>query len=197
MCIRDSTQTYYTNQSASQFDRQYQSTGAAVATHFSPIALNVRVIPGNSVNATVRAEFDSKYKELRSISAQGTYSWSTILQTSAGWSKKAFIKELPQYNDPRYLDHFLNAQTTVHTSDNRVGSVYALYYDVLRSSLLQQRMSAFYNAQCCGLAFEYQTYNRGVGSSLPIPSDHRFFFSFTLAGLGNFSPFNSALSGVP
>jgi hypothetical protein len=58
-------------------------------------------------------------------------------------------------------------------------------------------MSAFYNAQCCGLAIEYQTYNRGVGSSLPIPSDHRFFFSFTLAGLGNFSPFNGALSGVP
>ena len=58
-------------------------------------------------------------------------------------------------------------------------------------------MSAFYNAQCCGLAFEYQTYNYGASSSSPIPSDHRFFLSFTLAGLGNFSPFNGALSGVP
>jgi len=26
---------------------------------------------------------------------------------------------------------------------------------------------------------------------------NRFFLSFTLAGLGNFSPFNGALSGVP
>jgi hypothetical protein len=30
-----------------------------------------------------------------------------------------------------------------------------------------------------------------------VPADHRFFLSFTLAGLGNFSPFNGALSGVP
>ena len=32
---------------------------------------------------------------------------------------------------------------------------------------------------------------------LALPADHRFFLSFTLAGLGNFSPFNGALSGVP
>jgi len=44
---------------------------------------------------------------------------------------------------------------------------------------------------------EYQAYNYGVGSAVPIPSDHRFFMSFTLAGLGNFSPFNGALGGVP
>jgi hypothetical protein len=62
---------------------------------------------------------------------------------------------------------------------------------------VQQRISAFYNAQCCGLAMEYQTTNYGVGGLSPIPSDHRFFLSFTLAGLGNFSPFNGALSGVP
>jgi LPS-assembly protein len=191
------SQTYYTNQFAAQFDRQYQTTNLSTQTNFLPIALNVRAMPSSSVNATVRAEFDSKYKELRGISAQGTYSWANSVQASFGWSKKAFIKDLVGFNDPRFLDHYVNASTTVHTSDNRLGSVYSLYYDVLHSSLMQQRISAFYNAQCCGLAMEYQTYNRGVGSSLPIPSDHRFFFSFTLAGLGNFSPFNSALSGVP
>jgi hypothetical protein len=58
-------------------------------------------------------------------------------------------------------------------------------------------VSIFYNAQCCGIAMEYQTYNYGANSSSPIPADHRFFMSFTLAGLGNFSPFNGALSGVP
>ena len=30
-----------------------------------------------------------------------------------------------------------------------------------------------------------------------LSEDHRFFMSFTLAGLGNFSPFNGALSGAP
>jgi hypothetical protein len=36
-----------------------------------------------------------------------------------------------------------------------------------------------------------------VTAGLPVASDHRFFLSFTLAGLGNFSPFNGAMSGVP
>jgi hypothetical protein len=62
---------------------------------------------------------------------------------------------------------------------------------------VQQRISGFYNAQCCGLAFEYQTYNYGQRTTVAGQSDHRFFLSFTLAGLGNFSPFNGALSGVP
>ncbi|HEV2984216.1 MAG TPA: hypothetical protein VGX46_07500, partial [Vicinamibacterales bacterium] len=75
------------------------------------------------------------------------------------------------------------------------GGIYSFNYDILHSSLLQQRVSGFYNAQCCGLAFEYQTVNFGIGA--PIPSDHRFFLSFTLAGLGNFSPFSGALGGVP
>jgi LPS-assembly protein len=193
----DISQSYNTNQDAALYDRQYQTTtGQLAPTHFSPIALGVRFVPTNDINATVRAEFDGRYRELRQVSAQGTYSWSNRVQTSAGWSKKAFIADLVGFNDPRFLDHYVNAMTSVHTQDNRIGSIYSFNYDVLRSTLVQQRISAFYNAQCCGLAFEYQTYNF-PGSNSPIPSDHRFFMSFTLAGLGNFSPFNGALGGVP
>jgi hypothetical protein len=95
------------------------------------------------------------------------------------------------------LDHYLNVAANAHTIDNRFGGVYSFNYDVLRSALLQQRMSAFYNAQCCGIAFEYQRYNFAGVPSFVVPSDSRFFLSFTLAGLGNFSPFNGAMSGVP
>ena len=89
----------------------------------------------------------------------------------------------------------MTASTTLHTRDNSVGGIYAFNYDVLHGIVQSQRMSYFYNAQCCGIAFEYQTVNYGSFSSLP--PDHRFFMSFTLAGLGNFSPFNGALGGVP
>jgi LPS-assembly protein len=191
------SQTYYTNQTAAQLDRQYETRGLAVRSHFSAIALNVRVLPTNDFNATVRAEFDSQKHELQTISAQGSYSWTGRAQTMVSWSKRAFIEGVPGFDDPRFLTHSLNGSTTVHTLDNRVGGVFSFSYDVLRSSMLQQSVSAFYNAQCCGLAFEYQTYDhRGLPSS-PIAADHRFFFSFTLAGLGNFSPFNGAMSGVP
>jgi LPS-assembly protein len=192
-------QTYYTNQAASQFDRQYQTTalGDTTPNNFSPISLSVRAVPTTDVNATVAMEFDSRYHSLRTISASGSYSWAQRLQSTLSWSKRAFIAELIGFNDKNFLDQSITSSTTVHTKDNRYGTTYTNTYDVLRSTMTQQRITGFYNAQCCGLAFEYQTYNFPQGIGIPIPSDHRFFLSFTLAGLGNFSPFNGALSGVP
>ena len=154
-------------------------------------------MPTDAVNATLRAEFDARYHKLRTISANTSYSWTNRVQVAGGWSKRGFVPELAGFNDPTRLDHYINASSTMHTKDNRVGTTYSFNYDVLHSAILQQRVSAFYNAQCCGIALEYQTYNYGADSVSPIPADHRFFLSFTLAGLGNFSPFNGALSGVP
>jgi LPS-assembly protein len=193
------TQTYYTNQQSAQYDLRYTtSQTGAPASHFSALALTVRATPTNDINASVRAEFDSKYRELRTISAQGTYGWGNQLQMTLGWSKKAFIEQLVGFNDPAALDHYINVSANLHTKDNRFGGLYAFNYDVLRSFMVNQRITGFYNAQCCGLALEYQTYNFPPGTSISIiPSDHRFFMSFTLAGLGNFSPFNGALSGAP
>ena len=191
-------QSYYTNQGAAQYDLQYQTTqGVLAPTNFSPIALSVRAMPSDALNATLRAEFDARYHKLRTISANTSYSWTTRLQVTGGWTKRGFIAELEGFNNPDLLDHAIFGSTTMHTKDNRVGTIYSFNLDVLHHAVVQQRISAFYNAQCCGLALEYQTYNYGANSVSPIPADHRFFLSFTLAGLGNFSPFNGALSGVP
>ena len=51
------TQSYYTNQLAAQYDRQYQSNNVpgsvdAPQSHFSPIALSVRAMPTDEINAT-------------------------------------------------------------------------------------------------------------------------------------------------
>jgi hypothetical protein len=134
---------------------------------------------------------------LRTISANSSYSWTGRIQTTIGWSKKGYIPQLVGFNDPTLLDHYINTSTTLRTKDNHIGGVYANNYDVLHSTMTNSRVSMYYNSQCCGIAFEYQTYNYGAGSPIPVPSDHRFFLSFTLAGLGNFSPFNGAMSGVP
>jgi LPS-assembly protein len=207
------SQSYYTNQGAAQYDLQYQTTqGQLAPTHFSPIALNFRALPTDAINASLRAEFDARYHKLRQISAQGTYSWTTRLQVTGNWSKRGFIAEIPEFNDCRdvpltdpvtpctaaSLDQAIGISSTMHTKDNKVGATVALNFDVLRSYLQNERVSFFYNAQCCGIALEYQAYNYGPFNVVsPVPSDHRFFLSFTLAGLGNFSPFNGALSGVP
>src|SRR5205085_10975217 len=98
-------------------------------------------------------------------------------QASFGWSKRAFIPELAGFNQQNQLDHTVRGTTNLRTKDNKYGTQYSFTYDVLRGGFTQQRVTGFYNAQCCGLAMEYQTYNYGVGANVPIPSDHRFFMS--------------------
>jgi LPS-assembly protein len=190
-------QTYYTSPLASQYDTRYATSfSGAQPNNFSPVSLSVRATPANSFNATVRAELDSRHRELRTLTANTNYYWSGRIQSQVGWSKRFYVANLSGFDDPRYLDHYLNVSTNAHTSDNRYGVMHSFNYDILRKGLLQQRISGYYNAQCCGIAFEYQTYNyAGLGSLFP--ADHRFFLSFTLAGLGNFSPFNGAMGGLP
>jgi LPS-assembly protein len=192
----DLRQTYYNNPAGAQFDHQYQSSlaGGGTASNYSPVLLAVRAFPTNEWNGSVAMEFDSKYHALRTITASASYSWLQQVQATLGWSKRAFIAGLAGFNTPDQLDNFINASTTVRTRENRYGATYSFNYDIMKGSMLQQRITGFYNTQCCGLAMEYQTYNNPYAA---IPADHRFFLSFTLAGLGNFSPFNGALSGVP
>ena len=195
------TQTYYTNARVSLYDRAYQTSllSGNVPSNYSPISLQIRGMPTTTLNASVSAEFDSHYHALRTISAQGGFSNANI-QSSLTWSKRAFIAELADFNNAANLDHTVSGSTNLRTRDNKYGLNYSFGYDVRRSGLTNQRLTGFYNAQCCGLAIEYSTFNYlgyGTSSLAPIPSDHRFFMSFTLAGLGNFSPFNGALSGVP
>jgi LPS-assembly protein len=194
------SQSYYDNPIASQYDPRYvNSVNGGAPSNFSPIALNVRGMPTNDISATVRAEFDARYHALRTISTNGTYTWTGRVQTTIGWTKYGYIPELvgTVFANPANLYQTLTGSTNVHTRNNHLGTVYSFNYDFLNSLLVQQQISAFYNAQCCGIAFQYQAYNFGNQSTVAVASDHRFFLTFTLAGLGNFSPFNGALGGVP
>lgn len=188
-------QTYYTSPLASQFDMRYQTSfNQGTPNNFSPVQLSVRATPTPAINATLRGEIDSRHRELRTLSANTNYNWSSRLQSQVAWTKTFFIENLPGFDDKNNLYHMLNLSTNVHTQDNRVGVMHSFNYDILRGGVMQQRISAFYNAQCCGISFEHQTYNwAGFG----FPADRRFFLSFTLAGLGNFSPFNGAMGGMP
>ncbi len=195
------SQSYYTNQTQAIYDPNYQTSqfGGGQESHFSPYALSVRAMPTNSLNAQVRAEFDPRYHTTKTLSANGSYNIAGLLQTQAGWSKYGCVQQLlaPGQTCESQESQNLNGSVNVHTRDNHWGSIYNLNFDVTHSALTMQQITGFYNAQCCGIAFQYQTYNYGAASSIPVPADHRFFLSFTLAGLGAFSPFNGALSGVP
>jgi len=200
--VVDIGQTYYSKKEASAVDPQYGSTNflgqsqAPPYSNFSGVVVNMRATPSAATDDAFRIEIDPLTRGLRTLSATSGYNWKSRVQSSVTWSRKFFVKDLPGFNDRANLDHSFGIATNAHTLNNKYGTVYSLNYDLFRDRLLQQRVSAFYNAQCCGLAFEYQKYN--FANLTPgLTSDHRFFLSFTLAGLGNFSPFNGAMGGVP
>jgi LPS-assembly protein len=191
----DLRQSYYTDARSSQNDPQYTNGYNTVPTNFSPLALSVRASPSTSFNTTFRAELDPQYRQFRSTSLDTRYSWTTRFQSGIGWNRRYFIEQVPGFDNPDLLSHYVNLDTRLSTADNRFGGSYSMNFDVAQTSFTQQRINGFYNAQCCGIAMEYQRFN--YSSSSGVPADNRFFMSFTLAGLGNFSPFSGALGNVP
>ena len=191
-------QTYYSDENASQYDRNYQSSFSGTApTKYSPVGVLVRASPTTRVQGEFRTEWDHTVNAFRKYEATGMVNSDRLL-LAAGWSHRRFIEDLPGFDDPNRADHYLNASTTIRTARNRVGGIYSFNYDLLRDNFLQQRYLAYYNAQCCGFSVEYQTFafNGGFGA-VGVGKDRRFNISFSLAGIGSFSNALGALAGSP
>jgi LPS-assembly protein len=183
------SQTYYTDPNAALYDRFYQSSFSGVKpSKFGGIVLQARASPTEALQAEFRTEYDHQVGALRTIAANGRFSDGTWLYVQAGWSQRRYIPDLPGFDDPNRADHYLNATANVRGYRNRLGGSYAFNYDIKGGQFLHQRINAYYNAQCCGIGFEYQTFNM-VGSFVTsgIAQDRRFNISFTLAGIGTFS----------
>jgi len=95
-----------------------------------------------------------------------------------------------------------NANNVVQTTadfrlkQSRFGGIVSFVYDISKSILINQRYVGFYNAQCCGVQFEYQAYDYpNQPNQFLLPHDRRFNMSFTLAGVGSFSNFFGAFGG--
>jgi LPS-assembly protein len=190
-------QSYYTRALASQFDPQYQSSFARQNSgNFSPVALQLRAAPMERLQAEFKTEWHPAADAITTISASGTYSQGGWLDASAGWSQRRFVPDLPRFDDPRLADHYVQAGVNMRGFRNRLGGSYSFHYDLRRQQYLQQRWLAYYNAQCCGIAFEYQTFNlEGSFVNIGVPQDRRFNISFTLAGIGTFSNLFGAFGG--
>ena len=193
------SQTYYTDENAAQFDQYYRTSfNGPAPSHFSPVSIQARVAPTLETLGSFRAEYDTQFTAFRSLGADATIVVRDRLRSTIGWSQRRFVEGLPGFNDPNQLDHYLSQATLLRTKDNRFGTHYSFNYDVRLNSLLQQRIMAYYNAQCCGFSVEYQMFDLSrLGTRAPVVEDRRLNFSFTLAGIGSFSNFFGALGGAP
>ncbi len=182
------TQSYYTDQRASRFDPTYNSTyvdsgSARPPSNYSPVALQVRTQPVTALGASVRAEYDYATRQMLSVSTAGDYGVPAA-RVSLSWSRNL---------SSVFPTNSVNGSTRLTGLGGRLGGDYSLNWDLERDVILQQRVTAFYNAQCCGVVVEYQQYNPYVGAALP--TDRRFSLGFTLAGVGTFSNFFGNMGG--
>jgi hypothetical protein len=173
-------QSYYTNALAARVDPAYQAGSNA---NFSPIRIDASVRPVDRASASFRMEIAPKVYAVQGMSASASLN-GTNLQLNAGWSRNSTVPSVPGSGTSVVTIHFLNASTTIRTRDNRAGGSYTVNYDLLQRSFRQQRVVTYYNSQCCGIAFDWQS--RGL-PLLGIPVDRTWGVSFTLAGIGSFS----------
>ncbi len=180
-------QTHYSDPQASTVDPSYSGGFTDRAgSRFSPIAMSVRANATDTAGATLRVEYDPERGTLEALQLNGTVSAGTWLSSSSGWSRRLYVASVL---DPltRQPSNFLSSRTSVTLGRRHVGGSYQFDLNVSDRQLVQQRLGLFYNAQCCGLALEYQTFNYTGSSITTVTRDRRFNVSFTLAGLGSFS----------
>jgi LPS-assembly protein len=187
-------QTYYTDARAAQYDRNNQSFNTA-PTNFGPISITGRTAPTAGMQGSFRTEWDHQANAIRTIAASGTFNHGPWLQSEAGWSLRRALEGIKGFEEAS-ATHYLNASTTLRTARNNFGGTYSFNYDMRNDDFLQQRYMAYYNAQCCGVAVEWQTWNlQGTAAGVAVPQDRRFNISVTLAGIGAVPNFFGGLSG--
>ncbi len=185
-------QSYYSDERASQYDPAYGYSQGRPASPFSPISLSARAIPTRPMAVDFRLEYDPRTEATYKVIGYGLNGVfrTNMVETSAGWSKQNYGA-----SSAGRSNNYLQQSTQLRFGGGRYGGTVSLNYDIARSTLLNHRYIAFYNAQCCGISFEYLAYNYGSGTNLLIAQNRRFNMSFTLAGVGSFSNFFGAFGG--
>ena len=177
------TQSYYTDERASQLDRQLIDFGLRPPSKFSPIVLNVRSAPTLFSTASMVANYNAEKGDVESLQLTGGINYPRVNAT-VGLSN--FLSGTSRRNS-------FDARTNVSLDGGRIGGTYQLNWDITGGRILNQRWAGFYNAQCCGVMMEFQKFTYGLGTAVPL--DQRFNLSFTLAGIGSFSNFFGAFGG--
>ena len=185
-------QTYYSDATASRYDPAYGNNQGRPASPYSPITVSARAMPTQPMAVDFRLDYDPRSDAEFKVIGYGLNGVfrTNMLESTAGWSKQ-------NYGTARngLSNNNLSQSTLLRLGGGKYGGTVSFNYDIARSILNNHRYIAFYNAQCCGISFEYMAYNYARSTNLPINKNRRFNMSFTLAGVGSFSNFFGAFGG--
>ncbi|MDQ3071397.1 MAG: hypothetical protein M3R55_16910 [Acidobacteriota bacterium] len=193
-------QSYYTDSKAAAEDQVARNPSGLhfPRSNFSPISATASLTPIPTVTLGFRTQYEKISGTFRQLSAGGTLKVSRFVDLNGSWSKQRQPKDSPYASSPYYNSHSVSGTSTFQSERNTFGGSYNVHYDIRNSGFLNQRLTAYYNAQCCGVGIEYQkinlpNYDGRQGGVL----DRRFNLSFTLAGIGSFSDFFGAFGADP
>ncbi len=189
-------QSYYSDARAAQFDKNYQTSYGTAPNRFSPLSLQVRSTPTDNVQANFRAEYDTKFKAIRTMSADGTVALGEWLHLDGRLEPAQVHRRAPWIRRPGPSRSLSEQQRRPGRGGETVSAPSTISTTTSGEAVFSNSASwCNYNAQCCGFALEYQQYNLSGISSSPVPADSRFNFTITLAGIGSFSNPFGALAG--
>jgi hypothetical protein len=157
----------------------------ARATPIMPVAIDYRV--EYDPNAVVNAP------KLLGMGLNGILR-SELVDVTTGWSRQAFATTTAT-GAVTQANNYIQGSADMRFWQKQVGGMVTFNYDIARSTLINQRYVGYYNTQCCGVQFEFQSFNYPNTSQFLLPHDRRFNMSFTLAGVGSFSNFFGAFGG--
>jgi LPS-assembly protein len=188
-------QRYNTDARSVLSDAEDRSRNLAPPSNFTAVNMTVRTTPFDGVSGTFRTDYDGRYSRFKQFGADASWEQERV-SLLTGWSNYRFSPDRFGKNAARQT-HFVNSSTTLRFQQNRYGIVHNLNWDIKAQSILQQRIAAYYNAQCCGFSAEYQMFDLSrLGTNSPVPQDSRFHFSVTLGGIGNVSNIFGSLGGT-
>jgi hypothetical protein len=195
-------QSYYTDAKASKFDQSYSyGFGNRAPNAFSPISLVARTTPVTPLAVDYRLEYDAKAlpnnPKLLGMGLNGTF-LTPAANLTGGWSRQSFPTVTASggvVSNPT-SNNYMQTAADFRVKQGTIGGRVEFNYNFANSTLVNQRYLAFFNAQCCGVSFEYQAFNYPNNpNQFLLPRDRRFNMSFTLAGVGSFSNFFGAFGG--
>jgi hypothetical protein len=177
------TQSYYSNALASVYDPNFSSSLESAESNFSPLSIRASVRPTTDATADFRMDIDSQFRAVRTMSATARLN-SAYSEGSLEWSRRFIIPGLRGFSSGR---HFLSGGTSLRSRNNHLGGSYRFTFDAQDGSFVQQRVMAYYNSQCCGVSFDWQTMATPLWTPQGVPTNTQFGVSVTLAGIGSFS----------
>lgn len=192
-------QSYYSDATASRYDTTYSyGYGNRKPSSYSPISFNTRATPMQPLNVDYRLEYDANAlpgnPKLLGMGLNTTFR-TAATNITGGWSRQAFATTTAA-GSVTNANNLVQGLADFKLRQSHFGGIVNIVYDVSKGILQNQRYVGFYNAQCCGVSFEYQAYDYpNQPNNFLLPHDRRFNMSFTLAGVGSFSNFFGAFGG--